>query len=185
MSQHPAEKERLTGEDLLAMGDRGPCELVDGKLVQMVPTGGQHARIESALGLELGLWARERKNGWVMVGEVGIYTRRDPDRVRGADIAFVSQERAPEGPPRGFLEVAPELVVEIVSPGDRWQEVQQKLEEYFEAGVGQVWMVAPDSREVLIYDSAEQIRRLTEEDVLKGEGILEGFELRIGDLFVG
>lgn len=60
MTQHPAEKERLTGEDLLAMGDMGPCELIDGKLVQMVPTGGEHARIESALGLELGLWARER-----------------------------------------------------------------------------------------------------------------------------
>ena len=183
MSQSTIEKELLTGEALLDLGDVGPCELVDGRIVPMGPTGSEHGRIEIALGARLDSFVREKRLGWVLGGEVGIYTRRNPDRVRGADIAFLSRERAPEGPPRGFLEKTPDLVVDIMSPGDRWQEVQQKLAEYFEIGVGQVWLVAPESREVLVYDSPGQLRRLGEGERLAGDGVLEGFEVEIEELF--
>ena len=81
MSQSAIEKELLTGEELLDLGDVGPCELVDGRIVPRVPTGSAHGRIESALGLELVLFVRQKQLGWVPGGEVGIYTRRDPDRV--------------------------------------------------------------------------------------------------------
>jgi Uma2 family endonuclease len=185
MSQGTAQiqGEVLTGEHLLAMGDIGPCELVDGKVVPMTPTGGEHARIEAALGLELALFVRQRQVGWVLGGEVGIFTRRDPDRVRGADLAFISRQRAPDGPPKGFLEVGPELVVEIISPGDRWQEVQQKLAEYFALGVEQVWVVEPENRALLVYYSPAEIRRFTEEDKLIGDGVLEGFSFPVSTLF--
>ena len=183
MSQSTMEKERLTGEDLLALGDIGPCELIDGRVVPMVPTGGEHGWIEMTLGAKLDSFVRDKQLGWVLVGEVGIYTRRNPDRVRGADIAFLSRERAPEGLPLGFLEMAPDLVVEIVSPGDRWQEVQQKLEVYFEIGVGQVWLVSPKSCEVMVHDSPVQLCRLGEGETLKGVGVLEGFGVEIKELF--
>ena len=183
MSQRAVETALLTGEDLLDLGDIGPCELVDGRVVRMVPTGGEHGRIESALGARLDSFVREKRLGWVLGGEVGIYTRRNPDRVRGADIAFLSRERAPEGPPLGFLAIAPELVVEIMSPGDRWQEVQQKLAEYFEIGVGQVWLVIPESREVLVYDSPVQLRQFGEGERLAGEGVLGGFAVAVEELF--
>lgn len=89
--------------------------------------------------------------GWVMTGKVGIYTRRHPDRVRGANVVFLSKERWPDHPPRGFLEVAPDLVVEIMSPNDRWQDVRQKLAEYFAIGVRWVWIVEPENQTVLVF----------------------------------
>jgi Uma2 family endonuclease len=80
-------------------------------------------------------FVQEHNLGWVMTGEIGIYTRRNPDRVRGADVVFLSKECWPDRPPKGFLEVAPDLVVEIISPNDRWQDVRQNLAEYFAIGV--------------------------------------------------
>lgn len=175
--------EELTGEELMAMGELGPCELIDGKIMPMSPTGGIHARIESALGVELTLFVRQAQLGWVLVGEVGIYTRRTPDRVRGADLAFLSRKRAPAGPPKGFLDRAPELVVEIASPGDRWEEMQQKIEEYLACGVDQVWVIEPENRTLRAYNSAIEVRRFTAGAVLHGEGALAGFSLAIDTLF--
>jgi Uma2 family endonuclease len=179
------EERPITGDELLAMGDVGPCELIDGRIVPMTPTGGKHAQIEFKLAYQLGRFVEERKPGWVLTGEVGIYTRRGPDRVRGADLVFLSRERAAEGPPEGFLEMAPELVVEVVSPNDRWQDVRQKIEEYFVAGVEQVWVVDPDKRSILVYRSSTQAKNFEEQDTLTGEGTLTGFVLPVAELFRG
>ncbi len=173
----------ITGEQLLEMGDIGPCELIDGSIVPMSPTGGEHAYLESYLGSELEHFARQRKLGWVLTGEVGIYTRHNPDRVRGADIAFVSQNRHGHKPRHQFLDIAPDLVVETISPNDAWQEVRQKIEEYFSIGVERVWIVEPETRDVLVYRSTTEMLQLREGDRLAGEGKLEGFELQIADLF--
>ena len=170
---------RITGEELLAMGDIGPCELIEGRIVSMTPTGSEHGVIESNLSRHLGNFVVDRKLGKVMNGEVGIFTRRRPDSVRGADIAFVSRERLADRPAKGFLTVAPELVVEIVSPSDRWQDVRQKIEEYFAIGVQRVWIVEPDNRDVLVYSASTEMRKLGEGDLLTGEGVLEGFSLPV------
>jgi len=174
---------RITGDELLAMGDIGPCELIEGRIVPMTPTGGEHGVIESNLSRHLGNFVVDRKLGKVMNGEVGIFTRRRPDSVRGADIAFVSRERLADRPAKGFLTVAPELVVEIVSPSDRWQEMRQKIEEYFAIGVQRVWIVEPDNRDVLVYSTSTEMRKLGEGDLLTGEGVLEGFSLPVAQLF--
>ena len=118
-----------------------------------------------------------------MTGEVGIYTQRDPDRVRGADIVFLSNARSPEEPSPGFLGSAPDLVAEIVSSSDRWQDVQQKMEEYFSIGVEQVWIVEPENRLVVVYSSPTAATRYSEEEVLLGTGAVEGFQLALSDLF--
>ncbi len=184
MGQHMTSTESLlTGEDLLRMGDVGSCELTEGRVVPMSPTGGEHGHIEYRLGFELGLFVQREQAGWVLVGEVGIYTRRDPDTVRDADVAFISRKRAPDGPPKGFLEVVPELVVEIISPTDRQETVRRKIEECFTAGVVQVWVVEPEDRSVRIYSSPTQARKFAEGDWLSGEGTLEGFSLKVSNLF--
>jgi Uma2 family endonuclease len=187
MSSQPSvvpNRDRLiTGDELLAKGEIQPCELVDGRIVPMSPTGHEHGYLEFRLGARLEAFVTERKLGWVSGGEVGIYTRRNPDRVRGADIVFVSRQRLPERPGTRFLEVAPDLVVEIISPEDRWQDVRQKIEEYFEIGVDSVWIVEPENAAVLVYQSATDFARLGNDDVLKGDGTLAGFALRVGDLF--
>ncbi|MFQ6015620.1 MAG: Uma2 family endonuclease [Anaerolineae bacterium] len=177
----PPEIKLITGEELLAMGDIGPCELIDGRIVPMAPTGGEHGILESELARHLGNFVADRDLGWVMVGEVGLYTRRDPDRVRGADVVFISKARLPELP-KGFLEAAPELVVEIMSPDDRWQDVQQKLKEYFSIGVQWVWIVEPENRAVLVYRSRTEMQEFGEGDTVNGEGVLEGFRLPVASL---
>lgn len=177
-----AETELLTGEKLLALGDIGPCELIDGRIVPMTPTGGTHGVVELNLGSELRGFVRLHQLGWVMVGDVGVYTRRNPDRIRGADVVFISKERLAE-PPQGFLEVAPELVVEIMSPSDRWQDIRQKIEEYFAIGVQWVWIVEPENRAVLIYRSITEIQKLGENDTLVGDGTFRGFTLSVATLF--
>ena len=179
----PPREKPVTGDDLLAMGDIGPCELIDGRIVHMTPTGGEHGAIEFNLGGELSFFVRQRNLGWVMGGETGIYIRRRPDTVRGADIAFVPLQRLAK-PTKGFLEVAPDLVVEIMSPDDRWQAMRDKLADYFSIGVARVWIVEPHSRRVLVFRSTTDVEELNEDDTLCGEGALEGFAMAVGDLFV-
>jgi Uma2 family endonuclease len=178
-----AETTLITGEDLLTMGDIGPCELIDGRIVPMSPTGGRHGIIESRLGSALSFFVQQHDLGWVLTGEVGIFIRRNPDRVRGADIVFLSRERWPEGPSEGFLEGSPDLVVEIMSPIDRWQEVRQKIAEYFSIGVRWVWIVEPENRAVLVFRSSSDFQQFGAEDMLVGEGRLEGFTLAVVSLF--
>ncbi|HYN87752.1 MAG TPA: Uma2 family endonuclease [Ardenticatenaceae bacterium] len=177
------ETKLITGEELLAMGDIGPCELIDGEIVRMSPTGGRHAVVELRFGRRLASFVEDRGIGWVATGEVGIYTRRNPDRVRGADIACWSKEQLPDGLPEGFLEVAPFLIVEIMSPSDRWLDVREKLQEYFAIGVEQLWIVERENRTVLIYHSPTEMRQLGGEDILVGDGLLEGFSLPLASMF--
>lgn len=183
MSTAPARTRLITGEELLAMGDIGPCELIDGEIVPKDLAGGVHGWIESTMDRVLSTFVEDHDLGWAIGGEVGIYTRRNPDRVRGADVAFWSHERLPEGPPPGFLDVAPNLVVEVISPHDRWQDIREKIEDYFTIGVARVWVVVPQTRSVLVYESPTTQRQLGEEDSLEGEGALDGFSLPVARLF--
>ena len=164
-------------------GDIGPCELIDGRIMPISPTGGRHGLIELHLSSAIGIFVEQYRLGWVMTGEVGIYTRRNPDRVHGADVIFLSRERWPDSPPKGFLEVAPDLVVEVMSPSDRWQDVRQKLAEYFAIGVHRVWVVEPENRTVLVFRSTTDLQQFGTEDTLRGEGVLEGFTMAVAELF--
>ena len=164
------------------MGDIGPCELIDGRIVTTHPSGFEHGTIEVNLGSELRAFVRERNLGRVTGGEVGIYIHRRPDRIRGADIAFVSADRQAK-PVKGFLEVAPNLVVEIMSPEDRWQDVREKLADYFSIGVERVWIVEPQNRKVLVFSSPTEVEEYGEEDTLRGEGILSDFAIEVAQLF--
>jgi Uma2 family endonuclease len=173
----------ISGEELLAMGDIGPCELVDGRIVRMSPAGVRHGMIEFLLGSQLTVFVLARRLGWVFGGETGIYTRRNPDRVRGADIAFLSRARCPEKPAPGFLEISPDLIVEVMSPSDAWEDVRQKIEEYFAIGVHRVWVVEPENHAVLVFRSPTEMRRLGEGDTLLGEGALDGLSISVAEIF--
>jgi Uma2 family endonuclease len=172
----------ITGEELFALGDIGSVELIDGRIIPSSPTGGEHGRVESELAARLREFARQHKLGWVVAGEAGIYTRRNPDRVRGMDVAFVSYARLPRLP-AGFLTVAPELVVEIISPTDRWSAMQTKIEEYLAIGVACVWVVDPAAHSVRVYRASARMTRLENGDILRGEGLLAGLEISLAELF--
>ena len=173
----------ITGEELSRMPDLGPCELVAGRIIPMPPTRYTHGELEVDLGAALQAYARETGRGRVMGGEVGIYIRRDPDTVRGADLFFISHERYARRGSAAYLDVPPELVVEILSPTDRWSDVRDKLGDYLAAGVDIVLIVDPRRKEVLAYRSMTEIQRFSESDTLTAEEILPGFALPVSALF--
>ena len=183
LAQAAIEEKLVTGEELLAMGDIGRTELIDGRIVYMPPTSGGHGYFENGVGAFLDRFVRPRKLGWVLTGEVGIYIHRNPDTIRAADVAFVSRAQTDERPQRGFLNLAPELIVEIVSPGDLWQEFQQKIEDYFAIGVKWLWVVEPEQKVISVYHSPTVLKKFRMGDTLRGEGTLDGFELSLAELF--
>jgi Uma2 family endonuclease len=180
----PARAAQITGEELARTPGVGPCELIDGRIVPMSPTSDQHGRIEVKLGSALEAHVAPRRIGKVLAGEVGVYTRRGPDRVRAADVLFISSERyARRSNPPGYLDVAPELIVEILSPGDTVMELTEKLREYFSIGVSLVWVVDPRAQLVYAYRSLTEVREFGQADDVIAEDILPGFRLPVVTLF--
>lgn len=172
----------LTGQELFELGEIGPCELIDGRIVGVSPTGAEHSNIEGILVRIIGNFVDEHDLGWVLPGEVGIYTRHNPDRVRGADIAFLPRAQN-ETVPEGFLRTAPDMVAEVVSPNDRWREIQEKIDEYFAIGVAQVWIVEPKMQQILVYHSPTRATRYRRGETLEAPGRLEGLEIPIDRVF--
>jgi Uma2 family endonuclease len=184
MSSPSTREHLITGEELARMGDLGRCELIDGRVVRMNPTNPRHGQIEVRIAAALEAFVRPRRLGRVLAGEVGVYTHRDPDRVRGADVIYITSDTfARRSPTLAFLDVAPELVVEVLSPEDRAVELNQKLREYFALGVNLVWLADPVARTVQVYRSPSDVREAGESDVLSGEDMLPGFEVSVASLF--
>lgn len=175
----------ITADDLWRMPDDGyRYDLVQGELIRMAPAGGEHGEIANEVGRRIGNYVREHGLGRVFGAETGFLLARDPDVILGPDAAFVRTDRLP--PPdqrRGFVPVAPDLAVEIVSPGDRRGEIQRKVNAYLAAGVPQVWTIYPRRRTVHVHGSGQPVRVLSAHDTLDGEEILPGFQLPVAALF--
>lgn len=180
-----ASTERLiTGEELAHMPEIGRSELVEGRIVRMSPTGYVHGFVEGRFFEVLNAFVKPRGLGQVLPGEVGVYTRRSPDSVRGADVLFISNQRLERiSKDKAFLDVAPELVVEVLSPDDRPGDVARKIAEYLAAGVLLVWLANPSKRTIRVHRPAAEVRELGETDILTGEAVLPGFEVRVCELF--
>lgn len=173
----------ITGETLFRLGDIGPVELVRGEIIHMAPTGHAHGYVEFNIGGILREFVRKHKLGRIIGGEVGIYTQRNPDTVRAADVAFISRERLAQVQSQSYLDVAPELIVEVLSPDDAWSQLMEKLEEYFIIGVQMVWVADPRRQQVYVYSSLTEVERFTMAEVLSGGKILPGFSVPVAELF--
>ena len=174
----------MTGDEQMCMTRLNQCELVAGRVVPMTPTNPTHGRIEVNVAAALKHFVRTQNLGVVMAGEVGVFTSRNPDTVRAPDVLFLSHERdALRRRPQGFLDVAPELTVEILSPTDRPDQVRRKLDEYFAAGVRLVWVIDPATRTVQVHHGRGEPLSLASGAVVTGEDVLPGFALPVDDIF--
>jgi Uma2 family endonuclease len=150
----------------------------------MRPTGYRHGRIEARIAAVLSAFVDAGGLGEVLTGDVGIYTRRGPDRVRAADVLYISHGTAAQrSEDRPYLDIAPELVVEILSPEDHTEEVTQMLREYFAIGVRVVWIVDPEARSVFAHRSLTDVREFRAGELLSGDEVLPGFLAPVATLF--
>jgi len=187
----PPERVRLdpplgtaTEHDLLDIANREGvlCELVDGVLVEKAVSY-RESLLALLLAELLNAFIRPRNLGLV-TGEAGMM-KLFAALVRIPDVAFASWDRIPGGkvPTEPVPTLAPDLAVEVLSPGNTPAEMQRKRIEYFSAGVLLVWIVDPDTRSVAVYTTADQPTILSETDTLDGGNVLPGFSLPLRDLF--
>jgi len=165
----------LTAEDLLQPGIPEHADLVRGVLMVREPPGFRHGEIIARLTIILGTYVQAHGLGRVVAGDAGFKLESDPDTVRGADVAFVSRERLPHGSPVAFPSVAPDLAVEILSPGDRPGQTLAKVADWLSAGSRLVWVIDPERRRARVYRQDGSEAMLGEDDALDGEDILPGF----------
>jgi len=176
----------LTGDDLLKMSEEATegYELIEGELVKMAPTGLEHGGVELGVGAEIRTWSKQTKHGRVFVGEIGFYTRGNKRTVRAADVVFISYERLPaDASTEGYSHIAPDLVVEVISPGNTAAEMEQKIREWFEFGVRLVWGIYPKTRRVHVYTTPDKPTILDADAHIDGGDVLPGFSVPIAVFF--
>jgi Uma2 family endonuclease len=178
--------QRLTAEDFFDLNvPDEKTELVDGELLRMSPAGGEHGVIALRIGAWLLMFVEARQLGVVCAAETGFLVRRDPDTVRAPDAAFISREKMGEGrPPKKFWPFAPDLAVEVVSPSEGAEQVQERVRDWFAAGARAVWMLYPGTASVHAYRSPSEVRILQRGENLTGDDdLLPGFSCSVADLF--
>ena len=175
----------LTADDLLRLDSEGVRgELIRGVLHEAMPTGNTHGKVVASLVIELGSFVKPRRLGTLVTSDSGVLLERDPDTVREPDIGFTSVERMPlDDDTPGYAEVAPDLVVEVVSPGDKQREVNDKARMWLSHGVRLVWVVYPQTRTVNVHREGQAVLTLGEDDALDGLDVVPGFSCPLRDVF--
>jgi Uma2 family endonuclease len=176
--------ELMTAEEYLHLPETGvPTELVRGRIVEMNRPFTAHGYFCSVMDRLLGNYADSHNLGRVVCNDAGVVTERDPDTVRGPDVAYYSYQRIPRGPlPEGYW-AAPELAVEVRSDDDRWKDIHHKIGEYLDAGVLTVVVVDPAVQTVHVFSADRPVETLHVDDDLSLEDILPGFRVAVKKLF--
>lgn len=159
-----------------------------GELIVMSPTGGTAGGKNFNLYLDLGFWNRRTKLGKAFDSST-IFALPNGAR-RSPDLSWIKLERwnrLTEAQQDGFPPIAPDFVIELVSPSDlknqRYEDLQLKMQEYLDNGVKLGWLIEPKLRKVEIYRLGRQIEILNNPRTLSGENILPGFTLNLTEIF--
>lgn len=186
-----AELVLFTAHDLAALPDDAwHYELVDGRLVRRAPTGLEHGGLGMGLASALRVFVDEHGLGLVVGAETGFQINgdHDPDTVLAPDAAFIAAERIPPKSSHdwiAFPRLAPDLVLEVGSPGQHRPEIAAKAKRWLSAGVRLVWIVWPRYKQIDVWDPAHasEPRTLTMADTLDGGDVVPGFTYRLARLW--
>jgi len=171
-----AEFQKLPEEDAYRI------ELVRGRLVREPRPASLHGAISARLVTRLQEYVETRGRGVVLVG-VGVVLARDPDTVRGPDVAYFAPERIPEARWGTVFWGPPDLAIEILSPSNRAAEMGEKVAEYLEAGVRGVWLVDPSGPSVTVSLAGGVVQSVGPDGILDGDEVLPGFRMSLAALF--
>ncbi|HLB47028.1 MAG TPA: Uma2 family endonuclease [Anaerolineales bacterium] len=181
-----AETKLMTAEEAAQLSTiNRRFEVVRGVCIEMSPASALHGKVTSTLHFLIVSHVRKNRLGEVTAAETGFVLTRAPDTVRAADVGFISASRLSLTgiPETGFWPIAPDLAVEVVSPGDSSDDVQAKVEDYLSAGTRMVWVVYPKTRSVTVFRSLRDVKILRGEETLSGEDVLPGFECKVNEIF--
>jgi Uma2 family endonuclease len=176
----------MTAEEFGRRPDPGhPEELVRGRIIAMPPPDRRHGRVCLKTGRILDTFVEEHDLGRVMCNDSGVITERDPDTVRGADVAYYSYARLPKGPLKpGYGPEIPELVFEVRSAGDAWRKILAKVVEYLTAGVLVVVVLDPGTRKAHVFTPEQEAPEvLGPEEELTFPGLFDGFRVPVHRFF--
>jgi Uma2 family endonuclease len=178
-------KTLMTADELLHMPDDGHrYELIKGELLRIAPAGSEHGVTIMNIGIPLGHFVKTHDLGIVFGAETGFKIYSDPDTVRAPDVAFIHRDRIPEsGVPKGYWPGVPDLAVEVISPGDTYTEVEDKVEEWLDAGTRMVIVANPRNRTLKVHRSRTEVILLMENDELDGGDVVPGFRVKVSELF--
>jgi len=179
----PAPTKLVTAEELLVLASRGRYELINGVLIEMAPPGFEHGLLGFRLAYRIASFAQARGLGAVLASETGFRLSRNPDTVRAPDVAFIAADRMPAQLPKGYLDLAPDLIAEVVSPSDDPDEVQSKITAWLMAGVRTALVVYPGSKQIAVYHSLRQVEVLTLGDTLELPDVFPGFACPVAEIF--
>jgi Uma2 family endonuclease len=151
----------ITGEVLerLRLPPDHRYELVEGRIESLTPTNSEHARVSATIARLL-YNSGDPTSWFILSGDPGVYVRRRPDTVRGPDVLMISRDRYTQrDADRAFLTVAPELVVEVISPSNEPEDIARKVREYVAIG-STVWVVNIEDQSVMVTMGALTARAL-------------------------
>ena len=149
----------------------------------MTPAGYGHGRVIGRLTARLGAFVEQQKLGDVLGAETGFLLSRNPDTVRAPDVAFISARRLPPPNTRGYLEAAPDLAVEVLSPNDAAGDVLDKVHDWLTAGTLAVWIIDPSRKTIGVYRPNAPVSLLQASDTLIIDDVLPGFRLSVREIF--
>jgi Uma2 family endonuclease len=178
----------LTADEFWQLPDPphgGRLELAEGRVIEHMPVGRRHGRIAARIVAELHSFVSRHGLGEVHT-EVGYRLARDPDTVVAPDVAFLDRDRLHEAAQDRYVDGAPTLAIEIMSPEDREADVARKIQAYLDAGASRVWIVRPRNRTITVHRPGGDAHTYTERDTLVSDDAafpVPGFELPLAALF--
>jgi Uma2 family endonuclease len=174
----------ITAAEFLRMEDLGSCELLRGRIVRKNPPGFRHGRVAFRIGHLLEAYLESNDIGRTSGLDAGVITEHDPDTVRGADVLYYSYQRLPvEQDPADYPELPPEIIWEVLSPGNVHSKMLVKVGEYLEAGVLMVCVVDPERKTFVTYYPDRPEETIGPGQIWRAESILSGFELSVDRVF--
>ncbi len=176
----------MTADEYMALPDSfdGQTEPVKGVLVTLPPARPRHGEIFMQVGYLLRKYLDDHPIGRVVSNDSSMLTERDPDSVRGPDVAYYSYERVPKGPlPDGLLAISPDLVFEVRPPSDRWSEIHVKIGEYLDANVLAVCILDDDTKSAHLYHADRPPQELSAEDEFAVPEILSDLRVVVRRFF--